>query len=240
LLDNFLYTIGGDEFVKRSILLEKTETPDGKSLALYEHDGKYVIRVDGVELMSTRRHASEERLAELVCAGFAARKGIRVLVGGLGFGFTLRAALAQLAPDATVIVSELMPQVVVWNKNPTYGLAADCLADRRVTVVERDVARLIDEGRASYDGIMLDVDNGPGGFTTDFNDNLYEETGLYRIQGALKPGGIVGFWSASADPLFAKRLSKAGFSVDVQRARAHTTSGGWHTLFLAKAPAKRK
>lgn len=226
--------------MKRSILLEKTETPDGKSLALYEHDGRYVIRVDGVELMSTRRHASEERLAELVCTGFSKRKGVRVLVGGLGFGFTLRAALRELAPDAKAVVSELMPQVVRWNRNPEYKLASDVLADPRVTVLEEDVARIIDRERGGFDGIMLDVDNGPGGFTTDFNDRLYEEMGLYRIQGALKPGGTVGFWSASADPIFAKRLTKAGFEVDVQRARAHTTSGGWHTLFLAKAPAKAR
>ena len=223
--------------MKRSILLEKAETPDGKRLELFEHDGRYVIRVDGVELMSTRRHASEERLAELVCAGFSKQKGIRVLVGGLGFGFTLRAALAQLAPDAKVVVSELMPQVVEWNRKPEYKLGADVLADPRVRVVEEDVAKIIDRERGTFDGIMLDVDNGPGGFTTDFNDRLYEEMGLYRIQGAQKPGGVVGFWSASADPLFVKRLTRAGYEVDVQRARAHSTSGGWHTLFMAKAPA---
>ncbi len=224
--------------MKKSTLIDQSQTPDGRAIALFEHDGNYSIRIDGLELMSTRQHASEERLAELACAGVKTKREAAVLIGGLGFGFTLRAALTQLSPDATVTVAELMPAVVEWNKNPAYKLAADVLADRRVKLVLADVAAVIGRSRGAFDAILLDVDNGPAALSAESNEQLYDDTGLYKILGALKAGGVVAFWSASADPRFAKRLAKAGFEVDVQRARAHVTSGGWHTLFLGRSAKK--
>lgn len=221
--------------MKPSILLDQAKTPDGTVMALYEHDGTYAIRVGGVELMSTRRHASEEKLAELVCSAVRSRPKARILIGGLGFGFTLRAALNNLESSATVVVSELMQCVVDWNKNPVYNLAADALRDRRVEIEQTDVTRLIATAGGTYDGIILDVDNGPAGLTTASNDKLYGLHGLQIARGALRPGGVLGIWSASASPPFAKLMGKAGFNVQVERATAHTNGGGWHTLFIGTA-----
>lgn len=220
--------------MKKTNLLAEATTPDGEALTLHEHDGTYSIRIAGQELMSTRRFASEEKLAELACAHVRTAKGARVLIGGLGFGFTARAALANLGPDASVTIAELLPPVIAWNENPDYPLAKDVLADKRVRVVQRDVYKVINEVRPGFDAIMLDVDNGPQAMTDESNARLYEEVGLAQARAALRKGGCLGIWSAAEDPRFAKRLSKAGFQVTVERARAHATSGGWHTLFLAR------
>jgi spermidine synthase len=218
--------------LKKSNLLDEAKTPEGGVMALYERDGDYAIRINGVELMSTRRHASEERLAELVCTPLAGRPGAHVLIGGLGFGFTARAALKTLGKDARVTIAELMTCVVDWNRRTDLRLAADVLADRRVTVVQKDVSRLLGQGSGVYDGVILDVDNGPRGLTIDSNDDLYSEVGLQIARAAIKPGGVLGIWSAQAHPRFEKALSKAGFHVTVERATAHVNGGGWHTLFL--------
>jgi spermidine synthase len=220
--------------MKKWTLLDQAATPDGGTISLHEHDGRYVIRVNGAELMSTRQHASEERLAELACEPLRAKRVPRVLIGGLGFGYTLKAALAVLPPDAKVVVAELMEAVITWNRNPAYPLAAAALADPRVRVVNQDVGELILRDGSGFDAIILDVDNGPAAMTTSGNKRLYQEEGLMRLQAALRPDGIVAFWSATEDPRFEKLMSKAGFAVDVQKARAHPTSGAWHSLFLGR------
>ena len=215
-------------------LIDRTLTLEGKTIALYEHDGNYFIRLDGVPLMSTRQHSSEERLAELACAHVQGVRGARVLIGGLGFGFTLRAALSALAPDATVLVAEILGAVIDWNRNPAFPLAAGAMADPRVAVLERDVAEVIHESRAAFDGILLDVDNGPAAMSTAGNQRLYEHAGLRATRAALRPGGCAAFWSAAPDPAFARLLARAGFVVSVQHARARGNSGARHTIFLGR------
>ncbi len=223
--------------MKPTILRDQATTPDGTPLTLHEHDGVFTIRVGGVELMSSRQHHSEERLAELACEGLRDRAGARVLVGGLGMGFTLRAALAQLHPRATVVVVELMPAVVAWNRTPAYGLGADALADDRVELVEGDVADALRGGRERFDAVILDVDNGANGLSVGSNDRLYGARGLAAAKAALKPGGCLAVWSSVADPAFAERLRKAGFAVTVEKARVHAGGGGWTSLFIGRALA---
>jgi len=222
--------------MKKWVLLEQAPTPDGSVLALYVHDGDYAIRVNGRELMSTRRHASEERLAEVACAPLARRPGVRVLIGGLGMGFTLRAALASLQVDAQVVVAELIPAVIAWNRNAAYGLAADALADPRTRIEVLDVAEVIARSSGGFDAIMLDADNNTTAMNTKGNSSLYTPQGLASMRAALRRGGCVVYWSAGADPLLARRMGKSGFTVEVQQARAHTTSGsgGLHTLLIGR------
>jgi spermidine synthase len=208
--------------------------PGGKTISLNEHDGSYSIRVDGVDLMSTRRHASEEKIAELACAQAANIRGARVLIGGLGFGFTLKAALSALAADATVVMAEILAAVVAWNRNPSFPLAADAMADPRVIVLQKDVADVIGESLGSFDSIILDVDNGPVALSTEGNQRLYDFKGLRLIRAALRPGGCVAIWSAAPNPAFEKLMARAGFAVDVQRCRPHANSGGWHIIFVGR------
>ncbi|HSJ24097.1 MAG TPA: hypothetical protein VK929_05460 [Longimicrobiales bacterium] len=218
--------------MKRTETLDTTTAPDGTELTLFRHDGAYYIRTRGVELMSTRRHHSEERLAELVCAPLSGADGARVLVGGLGFGFTLRAALRLLADCAEVFVVELLDAVIRWNRNPEYGLAADALADRRVTLLQDDVSAVLAEGSNRFDGIMLDVDNGAAPLTTARNARLYRAAGIRSAVAALRPGGRVGYWSADRDPTLEAAMKRAGLDVEVTTARAHATSGPRHYLYV--------
>ena len=220
--------------MKPTILRDQATTPDGTPLTLHEHDGAFTIRVGGVELMSSRQHHSEERLAELACAGLRDRPGARVLVGGLGMGFTLRAALAHLDPRAAVMVVELMPAVVVWNRTAAYGLGADALADPRVELVEGDVADVIRGGRGHFDAVILDVDNGASGLSLGSNERLYGTQGLATAKAALRPGGCLAVWSSAADPAFVERMRQAGFAVTVEKARVHAGGGGWTTLFIGR------
>jgi spermidine synthase len=220
--------------VKPWTLIDRTLTPDGKTITLHEHDGSYFIRVDGVPLMSTRQHASEEKLAELACAHVRGVRGARVLIGGLGFGFTLRAALSALAPDATVAVAEILGAVIDWNRNPAFPLASGALADPRVVILARDVGEVIRESSAGFDSILLDVDNGPAAMSTAANQRLYVLAGLRATRAALRPGGCAAYWSAAPDPAFAKLLARAGLLVEVSHARARGSSGARHTIFLGR------
>jgi len=224
--------------MKPTVLLDRATTPDGAEMTLHERDGVLTIRVAGVELMSSRQHHSEERLAGLACAGLHDRPGARVLVGGLGMGFTLRAALSHLAPDAAVVVAELMPAVIRWNRAAEHGLGADALADPRVEIIEGDVADVL-RAPGGFDAVILDVDNGAGGLTVAANDRLYAPAGLAAARAALRPGGCLAVWSAGDDPAFAERLRRAGFAVTVERARVHAGGGGWNTLFIGLTPAAR-
>jgi spermidine synthase len=220
--------------VKKWTTLERALTPDGKTISLEEHDGSYAIRVDGIPLMSTRQHASEEKLAELACAHLREMRGARVLIGGLGFGFTLKAALASLPADANVVVAELLGAVIAWNRDPELPLASKALADSRVTVRQEDAGIVIRRAREAFDSIILDVDNGPAALSTEDNAGLYDSAGLRQARAALRPGGCVAFWSVAPDTAFQRRLEQAGFGVEVQRCRSHGNSGRWHTLFLGR------
>jgi spermidine synthase len=220
--------------MKRTERLGTATAPDGTVLTLYRHDGAYSIRVDGVELMSTRRHHSEDRLAEVVCGPLQQQAGAQVLIGGLGLGFTLRAALASLAPDARVVVAEIVAGIIAWNENPDYALAGAALRDERVELRHDDVADVLRESPGCFDGIMLDVDNGAEPLTTAANAQLYGRAGVELAAAALRPGGRLAYWSAGGDHEFEALLRRAGLAVEVVRARAHATSGGRHTIFVAR------
>jgi spermidine synthase len=220
--------------MKPTILRDQATTPDGRPLTLHEHDGAFTIRVGGIELMSSRQHHSEERLAELACAPITGRPRARVLVGGLGMGFTLRRCLACLAADATVVVAELVPAVVRWNREPAYGLAADALADPRVAVVERDVVEVLTADSGGFDAVILDVDNGAAGLTAAGNDRLYSARGLDRTTRTLRPGGVLAVWSTADDPAFVERMRRAGFRMTVEKVRIHAAGGPSASLFLGR------
>ena len=220
--------------MKKWNLLDQANMPDGNTLSLHERDGRFTIRVAGIDLMSTHQHASEEKLAELACAHIRTKPGARVLIGGLGFGFTLRAAMAAVSKDASLVVAEIMPAIISWNINPAFDLSVDLLTDPRVETLQRDVADVLKEEPGGFDSIILDVDNGPAALSTAANGMLYRRSGLLLAKNALRPGGVVGYWSASADPAFARLMNNAGFDVEMQKCRAHATSGGWHTLFIGR------
>jgi spermidine synthase len=184
--------------------------------------------------MSSRQHGSEEKMAEVACAGLAGKKP-RVLVGGLGLGYTVRAALERLPPSAEVVVSELVPAVVAWNQGVLAPLAGRPLEDTRVKVEARDVGELLREADGTYDAVLLDVDNGPEALTQEQNRWLYGERGLGTIRRALKSRGVVVVWSASPDHLFANRLKRAGFDTEVVETPARGKGGGpMHTLFIGR------
>jgi spermidine synthase len=213
--------------------LGEARTPNGTVLSLYRHDGAFLIRADGVELMSTRRHLSEDRLAEVACAPIQARPNARVLIGGLGLGFTLRAALLALGEDAEVVVAELVPEVVAWNADPAFGISVDAMRDRRVVVAQTDVSDVLRENPGGFDAIMLDTDNGPDGMLMSENANLYSKYGIGITLAALRTGGSVVYWSVGDDPKFERALRGAGLQVTPERVRAHDTTGPMHTLYAA-------
>jgi len=213
--------------------LGEARTPNGTLIALYRHDGAYLIRADGVELMSTRRHLSEDRLAEVACAPLREKPHARVLIGGLGLGFTLRAALPQLRDDAEVVVAELVPEVVAWNADPRYDLSADAMSDPRVHVVSDDVINVLRTSPAAFDAIMLDTDNGPDGMLMSENAHLYATRGIRVTLAALRVGGSIVYWSVGDDPKFVGALRASGLDVTTLRVRAHDTTGPIHTLYVA-------
>jgi spermidine synthase len=217
----------------RTERLEEATAPDGTVLTLFRHGRDYYLRVGTVELMSTRRPHSEEKLAELGCAHLAGVEGARVLIGGLGFGFTLREALRQLGPDATVVVAEFLPEVVAWNRNPEYGLAGPALDDPRLELRVEDVGDTLRAHRGSFDAVLLDVDNGAGVFTSKGNAELYKKQGVRAALAALRPGGRLAYWSADYDVGFAELLRGMGLTVEIVRARAHVDNGGWHSVIFA-------
>ena len=218
--------------MKRATVLEQVKTPDGSTMSLVERDGQYAIQVNGRELMSTRHSFSEEQLGVVACRGRARLEGARVLIGGLGLGFTLRRALDNLAPSARVVVAELVAEVVAWNHNPDYPLAAAALADPRTQVIIGDVAEVMLRSPDSFDAIMLDADNQTTSMNTAGNSSLYTPAGIAKVWRKLEPGGTVVYWSAGEDPLLAKRLAANGFEVEVQRVRKHRTGGGHHFLLI--------
>ncbi|MGN6820760.1 MAG: spermidine synthase [Sphingomonas sp.] len=202
-------------------------------LRLFRRGADFMIVLDRNELMNSRMSGSEEVLATETCARLEGRKAPHLLIGGYGMGFTLRAALRSLGPDARLTVAELVPEIIDWARGPMAELAAGCLDDRRVRVVGDDVAVLIEQGQGGYDAILLDVDNGPDGLTRDSNGRLYSERGLENAWRALRPGGILAIWSAAPDPRFARKFGTCGFRVDevVTRARRNG-KGPRHVLWF--------
>jgi spermidine synthase len=205
----------------------------GKSLDLMQRGREFSIVVENKELMNSTRGHSEEALASLACAHLAERPDARVLIGGLGMGFTLRAALRALGPEAEVVVAELVPAVSAWARGPLAEVFRGCLDDPRVELREIDVNRLVQAGAEAWDAILLDVDNGPEGLMRRANDRLYDAWGLKRAQWALKPGGVLGVWSGTPDRKFKARLQRMGFAVEETRIPASGTSGPRHVVWIA-------
>ena len=216
-------------------LLDSAQVPgENKDLRLYQRGGEFSIRVDGSELMNSRVHGSEDAMAELACARIASLPCPQVLIGGLGMGYTLAAALNRLGAESQVVVAELVPAVVAWNRGPLAELAGYPLQDVRVTVREVDIARILQEEQRVFDAILLDVDNGPGGLTRKENDRLYARAGLDAAFAALRPAGVLAVWSAGPDRAFTKRLCQAGFEINEVCVRARRSgAGGRHTIWLA-------
>ena len=218
------------------ILLDKAETPDGgKELRLYQHDKDFLISVGNVQLMSSRTHESEEALAHLALERIEIKENTRVLIGGLGMGFTLRAALDVLPAKARVVVAELIPAVVKWNRGPLADLAGHALEDSRVEVHEVDAAKMIRHGQGRYDAILLDVDNGPAGLSRTGNHWFYGLSGLHAMLAALRPDGVLALWSAGPDVEFTRRMEIVGFDVESIRVRARAgKKGAHHVIWIAK------
>lgn len=207
----------------------------GGELQLFRCDDEYSISIDGSHtLMSTWAHQSEDALAKLACRKIAGRTQARVLIGGLGMGFTLAAALRHLGTDAEVIVAELVPGVVAWNRGVLGEYANYPLNDERTIVREGDVAKLLRAGRQMYDAILLDVDNGPKGLTRKKNDWLYSTDGLSAAYEALRPEGVLAVWSAAPSRNFMARLRKIGFRVKQSRVPEQDNKGDLHAIWLAE------
>jgi spermidine synthase len=207
----------------------------GTRLRLLQRNDEFSIKIAGKtgELMNTRLHGSEDALGELACRRIADREGARVLIGGLGMGFTLSAALASLGEDAEAVVSELVPGVVDWNHGPLGAASGYPLKDSRSRVVVGDVGKILRQEPGSFDAIMLDVDNGPEGLTRRENNWLYSDAGLATAQKALRPNGVLAVWSAGQDRHFSERLRKTGFQVEECTVRAHRGKGARHCIWLA-------
>jgi spermidine synthase len=215
--------------------LDTAPVPGGGELRLMRRGGEFSIRLGGNELMNSRLFGSEEALARLAIERLGRRPRPQVLIGGLGMGFTLRAALAALGPEARVVIAELVPAVVAWARGPLAEIFAGSLEDPRVAVHEGDVGALIRSPPRPFDAILLDVDNGPEGLTVAANDSLYGHAGLGAAQAALRPGGVLAVWSAHPDQAFAARLRRIGFNVEEVRVRARAGGGGRsrHVIWLA-------
>lgn len=215
------------------LLLATATTPDGQTLRLKQRGTEFSIMLGANELMNSRLSGSEEALAKLAIQRIATKPAPQILIGGLGMGFTLRAALAGLGQTAKATVAELMPAVVAWARGPMAGLFDGCLDDPRVNIREVDVADLIGAARATYDAILLDVDNGPDGLTVETNDRLYSLAGLTRARAALAPGGVLAVWSSGPDAGFTRRLRQTGFAVEEVNTRARGKRGARHVIWVA-------
>ncbi len=216
-------------------LLAESALPDGTVIKLTRRGDEYVIVAAGAPLMTSRMHRSEDKLATLACQQARSLTSPSVLIGGLGMGFTLRAALDLLPPSATIVVAELAPAVVEWNRGPLGHLAKHPLHDSRVRVATGDVSDVLNSSTAQFDAIILDVDNGPAAFTVPANSALYDRHGLAAARQALKPDGVLTIWAIQSDPKFVKVLRAAQFEPQVHHVRGHTSKRGpRHTIYLAR------
>ncbi|MBE7376359.1 spermidine synthase [Pseudomonas lopnurensis] len=227
--------------MKRFVLLDTAAIPgNGGALCLFEYGDDFVIKIqggNGNQLMNTRMHGSEDALAEIACKKIAARPQPRALIGGLGMGFTLASALKHLGADAQVLVAELVPGVIEWNRGALGEKSGHPLRDPRAKALNQDVAELLRGEPQGFDAIMLDVDNGPEGLTRKSNSWLYSLAGLDACARALRPQGVLAVWSASADRAFREKLGKAGFKAEEVQVFAHGNRGPRHTIWIAE---KRK
>ncbi len=215
-------------------LLGQALAPEGTVIKLMRRGDEHVILADGAILMSSRMHGSEEALAAFACQRARALKQPSVLIGGLGMGFTLRATLDLLPEDGAVVVAELVPAVVEWNRGPLGPLARHPLKDKRVRVVTEDVFATLSSSRDQFDAVLLDVDNGPAAFTASSNAGLYDNRGIAAAHAALKTEGVLAVWAARDDRKFEQRLRGGGFEVQVRRPRGRLKKGGpRHTIFLS-------
>lgn len=219
--------------------LDTAKVPGGDEFKLMQRGDEFWIMVGTNPLMTSRMSGSEEVLADVTCTPLAGRPAARILIGGLGMGFTLRRAQALLGAEARIDVAELVPGIVAWARGPLTPVFKACLDDPRVTVIQADVGSVMAGAKASYDAILLDVDNGPEGLSRPGNDRLYRAAGLATAKAALKPGGVLAVWSADPDEAFTRRLKQAGLGVEEIRARANGKRGGSrHLIWLArKGPA---
>jgi spermidine synthase len=221
--------------VKYLQVLGETTAPDGSTLRLMRRNNEFIILANGKPLMSSAMYGSEEALATFACRNARKLEEPCVLIGGLGMGFTLRATLDILPPEAQVVVAELLPAVVDWNRGELGPLASHPLKDSRVQVEIGDVALTLRSNTARFDAILLDVDNGPTAFTSTDNNWLYADRGIASAFAALKKDGILAVWSAREDSKFEKRLRYGGFAVEVEQVRGRLKRGGpHHTIFVAK------
>lgn len=219
----------------RWVQLDAAQIPGGGELRLMRRGAELSIMSGATELMNSRLGGSEEALATLACGPLRTAERPRLLIGGLGMGFTLRAALADLPASAEVVVAELVPAVIAWARGPMAELFAGSLEDPRVTIRNADVADLIGAARGAYDAILLDVDNGPGGLNREANDGLYGMAGLAAAAAALKPGGVLAVWSATQDTGFVQRLRRSGYTVEEKTVRAtRQKRGARHVIWLAQ------
>ncbi len=217
-------------------LLATARVPGGEELQLYRHDRDFMIVLGHNELMSTRKWGSEEALATLALDRIGHARRPRLLIGGYGMGFTLRAALRAMPADGEVTVVELVPEIIEWARGPMADLAAGCLDDPRVRLLQSDVAWTIAAAQADYDAILLDVDNGPDGLVREDNNQIYSASGLRAARAALAPGGVLAIWSAGPDPAFARRLQKLRFAVEERTVASRSNGKGpKHVIWLAKA-----
>jgi spermidine synthase len=216
--------------------IDRAKVPEGGELRLLRRGAEFSIMAGPIVLMNNRVSGSEEQLAVLALERLGGRARPRLLIGGLGMGFTLRAALAARA-DVDIVVAELLPAIVAWARGPLAELFAGSLDDQRVRIEIGDVGALIRAGRKEYDAILLDVDNGPEGLTRDGNGGLYAAAGLRSAWLALRPGGLLAVWSAHPSPAFTRLLGQCGFAVEEIKLRARGKSGGSrHTIWMARRP----
>jgi spermidine synthase len=226
--------------VRHLQLLGETLTPDGTDLKLTRRDNEYIILANGKSLMSSGMYGSEEALATFACRRARTLEQPCVLIGGLGMGFTLRKTLDFLPPDALVVVAELVPAVVEWNRGPLGPLAGHPLKDKRVRIEIGDVAVTLKSGPGKFDAVLLDVDNGPTALTASDNAWLYDDRGIATALDALKMDGVLAVWSAREDRKFEQRLRYGGFAVQVERVRGRLKKGGpHHTIFLGRKTSSR-
>ena len=228
-------TTGADFSMRPFETLDHVTTSEGRRLTLHHRDGDYFINLDGEELMASREPGSERALAELGCGHLGATARPRVLIGGLGLGYTLSSALDMLPTGATVVVAELFPSVVAWNRTHLLDLHGRALDDHRVRVFEGDVGEVLADSRQQpFDAILLDVDNGPDAWCLESNGRLYDRLGLAHIYRSLKPKGLLAVWSADRDPAFVKQLRKGGFETRTETVLSRADRGSKHTIFLAR------
>ena len=215
--------------------IDRAEVPGGEEEVILRKRGtEFSIRIAATELMNSRLHGSEDALAELTCSRISRKTGRRILIGGLGMGYTLAAALQHSGGDSLITVAELIPAVISWNRGHLGHLAGDPLADGRVFVRQEDVAKTITREKSIWDAIILDVDNGPDGLTRKVNDRLYDISGLNNAFSALRTGGVLSIWSSGTDEQFTSRLKQCRFQTEIVTVRARKPGkGARHTIWLA-------